>query len=156
MNWSKESQQAWALCGGAAIIVILLLLDWGDNVSVSQPGATGGVTWPPFDPVTLELTSVPPSGYPFYLNVGGPTSTTYNLSGGPPCACGCDGPGATINGLDLTSQIAALNATLMDGAISGVQSFFSQVPQADYWATNATQLAFLNNSVDLPSPVYGS
>lgn len=147
-HWSKASQQAWALVGFALVIIILLLLDWGNNENVIEP-STGGVSWPPFDPVTYDITTVPPGGFPFYLNLPPPaTADVFNYQPGQPCSCGCAGA-ATVAGLDLSQQINQLNSSIENSTINTVTQYFSEIPG---WATNNTQIAAFNAAVGLAPP----
>jgi len=152
---SKEERNAWILTGFGGVIIILLLLDWGNTTNVVEP-STGGVSWPNFDPITLQLTSVPPGGYPFYINVGGPTSgDTYSYQAGSPCGCGCSGA-SEVAAQDFGAQIDYLNSSIKNGTINAVKSFFSGLPGTDYWTTNNTQIDVFNGLVGLPPSPYGA
>jgi len=152
---SKEERNAWILTGFGAVIIILLLLDWGNTTNVVEPD-TGGVSWPNFDPITLQLTSVPPGGYPFYYTPG-PTSSgdTYTYQAGSPCGCGCSGA-SEVAAADFSAQISQLNSSIQNATIGAVKSFFSGLPGADYWTTNNTQIDVFNGLVGLPAPPYGA
>lgn len=145
---SREEQQAWALAGAGAVIIVLLLLDFGQPLQTTDV-KLGPLIWPPFDPFDLKITKVPPNGYPFYLNVNNPdlTAPTSFLPGSP-CACGCGEP-LSINGLDLSQQMSQLNDMLRANAVELTTYYYAGEPP---WATNADQIGALNNMVGLPGP----
>lgn len=152
---SRQEQQSWAMVGLAGVIVILLLLDWGDNQHVTQV-STGGVSWPPFDPATFDITVVPPGGYPWSVDFPPPVAPeVFNLVGGPPCACSSCNGGGTISGLDLSGWIDNLNSSIKQSTINFSQQFFSEMPEQLLWTTNQTQVAQFNDALGLPPP-YGA
>lgn len=154
---ARETQQAWGLVGFAGIVIILLLLDFGGDSSfnVVEP-STGSVSWPPFDPATFEITSVPAGGFPFYLDLPPlPGPNSYQILAGSPCACSGCGGSRTINGLDLSQQIASLNSSLENQTINTVTQYFAGLPEDDLFATNNSQVGQFNANVGLPAPIWG-
>lgn len=149
---TTREQQTWAMVGLALVIIILLLLDWGDNQDVVQP-STGGVEWPPFDPITFNLTLVPPGGYPYSaVFPPGVAPEVFNFLPGQPCGCGCTGA-QTISGIDLSGWIAQLNASLKQSTITFAQEYFSTEPDYLLWTTNQTQVSQFNDALGLPPPI---
>lgn len=144
---TREEKQTWALVGGGAVIIILLLLDFGQPSQSVSP-QTGGLIWPPFDPITFNITKVPPNGYPFYLNITDINKPPDQILPGTPCGCGCGTP-QYINGLDLTSQLDQLNTILQTQAYNLTTTFYAGEPP---WATNSDQIAAFNAAEGLPPP----
>lgn len=145
-------RQTWALVLAGGVIITLLLLDFGGQPQqVTTPG-TGGLTWPQFDPLTFQITEVPPGGMPpFTLLTNYLNSPPINVTtlAGAPCSCGCDNE-QIVQGLDLSNQIAQLNSAIQNSTIQVATQYFAGVP---VWADNATQIGVFNNSVGLPAPL---
>lgn len=154
---SRQEQQTWAMVGFALVIIILLLLDWGDNQQTTQV-STGNVEWPPFDPATFNITIVPPGGYPWSVDFPPPVAPEiFNYTFGTPCTCSdCNSAGGQIiSGLDLSGWIDNLNSSIKQSTIEFSQQFFSQMPDYLLWTTNQTQIAQFNDALGLPPPIYG-
>lgn len=140
---SREEKITWGFVGLEIIIIILLLLrGLPDMLKGPTVVNIGGINFPGFDPITLNIETRPPNSYPASWIFGPITTGDINLpSPGDPCACGCDGT-QTMALTDLTDMVATMNASLRSGAITGLQYFYSQLPGSLYYLTNATPVLF--------------
>lgn len=137
---SRATQQIWSIVALEIVIIILLLMRFGDRtLRVVTPGTSSYGGWPNYDAATYQINTVGPAGYPFYLQLPPAIpGQTFDFQGTNPCACGCSGPSQTEQLANLTGDFNSLNANIQNATIKNTMAWFAAVPG---YLTNATPIA---------------